>query len=45
MERITFGTYKLNGPSLKNAVEQAYSIGGVRNFDTAQIYQNEKHVS
>ena len=43
MDRLTFGTFKLQGESLKLAIKQAESVGFTR-FDTAQLYQNEEDV-
>lgn len=44
MERFIFGTYKIENKDIPNAIKQAYEIGGISRFDTAQLYKNEESV-
>src|SRR3990172_3101310 len=40
MNKLSFGTYLLNGSNLIECLRSAYSLG-FRHFDTAKLYKNE----
>ena len=42
MNRFIFGTYLIDKDVVANAIQQAYEVGGITRFDTAQIYGNEQ---
>ena len=44
MEKIIFGTHLIPNNKLKEAITNAYK-NGIRNFDTAQLYNNEQLTS
>ncbi|KAI8854749.1 NADP-dependent oxidoreductase domain-containing protein [Chytridium lagenaria] len=41
--RIGFGTYRLKGETLRDALTHAFAVG-YRSIDTAQVYKNEADV-